>query len=85
MPGHETEQLARKTHNKLLLSSAIIVVSMVYAANAAQSAARYNDGEFVGKSAETIWGDVQVKALIHDGAIKDVQFLQYPHTEEGLR
>jgi uncharacterized protein with FMN-binding domain len=78
MPGHETEQVARKTRNELLLSTAIIVVSIVYAANAAQSTARYNDGEFIGKSADTIWGEVQVKALIHDGAIKDVQFLQYP-------
>jgi uncharacterized protein with FMN-binding domain len=48
------------------------------AANAAQSLGHYNDGEFIGKSAGTIWGEVQVKALIHDGSIIDVQFLQYP-------
>jgi uncharacterized protein with FMN-binding domain len=48
------------------------------AANVAQGKGRYNDGEFIGKSADTIWGDVQVKALIRDGSIIDVQFLQYP-------
>ena len=69
--------------NRLLLSTALIVVTgtITYlpdAANAAQTDIHYGDGEFVGKSAGTIWGDVQVKALIHDGSITDVQFLQYP-------
>lgn len=39
---------------------------------------RYNDGEFVGDPASTVWGDVQVKAVIRNGAITDVQFLDYP-------
>jgi uncharacterized protein with FMN-binding domain len=60
----------------LLLSTALIIISPT--ANAAANAAHYRDGEFVGKSAGTIWGDVQVKALIRGGTIADIQFLQYP-------
>jgi uncharacterized protein with FMN-binding domain len=79
MPDHETEQAARKMRKMLLLSTALVIVSgSAGAANAAQSAAHYIDGEFVGKSADTIWGEVQVKAIIRNGAILDVQFLQYP-------
>jgi hypothetical protein len=44
----------------------------------AHGAARYHDGEFAGQAADTEWGAVQVKAVVHDGALTDVQFLQYP-------
>ena len=39
---------------------------------------RYKDGEYTGDSAEILWGFVQVKAVIQDGKIADVQFLQMP-------
>lgn len=42
------------------------------------SSGRYADGEFIGDPADTVWGAVQVKAVIHGGAITDVQFLDYP-------
>lgn len=83
MPDHETEKTPREMRSKLLLSTALIVVWGVCAywpdaANAAQTQVHYSDGEFVGKSAGTIWGEVQVKTVIRDGAITDVQVLQYP-------
>src|SRR5262249_53695526 len=43
------------------------------------AAERYKDGEFTGKDVDTEWGDVQVKAVIRNGAVVDVQFLQYPY------
>ena len=55
-----------------------MIVSGAAPSNAAQGTANYTDGEFIGKPADTVWGEVQVKALIHNGAITDVQFLQYP-------
>ena len=77
MPNHETKHPADKTRNRLLLTTAFVVVASV-TANAAQNSSHYNDGEFTGKSVDTIWGELQVKALIHGGSITDVQFLQYP-------
>ena len=44
----------------------------------AHGATRYRDGEFAGQAADTNWGAVQVKAVVHDGALTDVQFIQYP-------
>ena len=40
--------------------------------------ARYKDGEYTGEPSEILWGYVQVKAVIQNGAIADVQFLQMP-------
>ena len=47
-------------------------------ASPAQSKARYNDGDYVGEAADTAWGMVQIKALVRNGALTDVQFMQYP-------
>ena len=42
------------------------------------SAGGYKDGSYTGAVADAQWGDLQVKAIITDGKISDVQFLQYP-------
>ena len=39
----------------------------------------YKDGSYTGSVADAQWGVVQVKAVIKDGKITDVQFLQYPN------
>ncbi len=39
----------------------------------------YKDGEFTGDSVDAYYGNVQVKAVIQNGKISDVQFLDYPH------
>ncbi len=38
----------------------------------------YKDGSYTGSIADAQWGVVQVKAVIKNGKIADVQFLQYP-------
>ncbi|GAC1349192.1 MAG: hypothetical protein NVSMB27_20000 [Ktedonobacteraceae bacterium] len=38
----------------------------------------YKDGSYTGSVADAYWGVVQVKAIIQNGKINDVQFLQYP-------
>jgi uncharacterized protein with FMN-binding domain len=38
----------------------------------------YNDGEYTGDVADAYYGSVQVKAIVSNGAIADVQFLDYP-------
>ena len=39
----------------------------------------YADGAYVGNSADAYYGNIQVKAIIQNGRITDVQFLDYPH------
>lgn len=38
----------------------------------------YKDGEFTGQVEDAYYGNVQVKAIIQNGKITDVQFLDYP-------
>jgi len=38
----------------------------------------YKDGSYTGSVADAQWGVVQVKAIIQNGKITGVQFLQYP-------
>lgn len=39
----------------------------------------YNDGEYIGNSADAYYGYIQVKAVITNGKLADVIFLDYPH------
>jgi uncharacterized protein with FMN-binding domain len=41
--------------------------------------ALYKDGPYTGIAADAQWGLIQVKAIIKNGKITDVQFLQYPN------
>lgn len=41
--------------------------------------AAYKDGSYVGNAADAFYGYIQVKAVIQNGAITDVQFLQHPN------
>lgn len=43
------------------------------------SGALYKDGSYTGSVADAQWGYIQVKAIIQNGKITDVQFLQYPN------
>ncbi len=50
------------------------------APNAAQTpGSLYRDGSYTGSVDDAQWGFVQVKAIITNGKITDVQFLQYPN------
>lgn len=40
---------------------------------------QYKDGSYTGDSVDAYYGNVQVKAIITNGKITDVQFLDYPH------
>lgn len=44
--------------------------------------AKYKNGQFVGDLADAYYGNVQVKAIIRNGKIVDVQFLDYPKDQE---
>ncbi len=40
---------------------------------------QYKDGSYTGPQVDAYWGVVQVQAVVQNGKIADVQFLQYPH------
>jgi uncharacterized protein with FMN-binding domain len=42
------------------------------------SVGQYKDGTYTGSVADAYYGNVQVQAVITNGVIADVQFLQYP-------
>ncbi len=44
----------------------------------AAPAVHYADGEYTGDTTTIEWGPIQVKVVIQDGQITDVQFLQVP-------
>lgn len=46
------------------------------------SGGNYKDGSYTGSVSDAQWGNIQVKAIIKDGKITDVQFLQYPNERE---
>src|SRR5690348_7082701 len=39
----------------------------------------FRDGQYMGNVADAFYGNLQVKAVITNGKISDVQFLQYPN------
>lgn len=43
-----------------------------------QTSGQYKDGQYTGDLADAYYGNVQVKAIIQNGKIADVQFLDYP-------
>jgi uncharacterized protein with FMN-binding domain len=40
----------------------------------------FKNGSYTGSAADAVYGNVQVKAVIQQGKITSVQFLQYPNT-----
>lgn len=42
----------------------------------------YRDGEYIGSSVDAYYGFIQVKAIVRNGKLTDVQFLQYPNDHD---
>ncbi|MDR3559364.1 MAG: FMN-binding protein [Candidatus Pacebacteria bacterium] len=42
------------------------------------STQNYRDGQYTGQPADAYYGNIQVKAIVSNGKISDVQFLDYP-------
>lgn len=53
--------------------------TLVVPTTASLPSSLYKDGSFTGSVADAQWGYIQVKAIIKDGKIADVQFLQSPN------
>jgi uncharacterized protein with FMN-binding domain len=45
----------------------------------------YTDGQYIGSVADAYYGNVQVEAIIQNGQIVDVKFLQYPNDRNTSR
>lgn len=46
---------------------------------------QYTDGSYIGTPADAYYGTVQIQAVIANGALADVQFLQYPSDRDTSR
>lgn len=44
--------------------------------------ASYKDGSYTGSVADALYGNIQVRTIIQNGKITDVQFLQYPNDRQ---
>lgn len=44
-----------------------------------QTSSSYKDGTYTGDVADALYGNLQVQAIIQNGKITDVKFLQYPN------
>lgn len=45
----------------------------------------YKDGQYTGTSADAYYGNIQVKTIVQNGKITDVQFLDYPQDRQTSR
>jgi uncharacterized protein with FMN-binding domain len=68
--------LNRPTH-RILLAFPLAGFLALARADAAP-AIHYADGEYTGDTTTIEWGPIQVKVVIQNGQISDVQFLQVP-------
>jgi uncharacterized protein with FMN-binding domain len=50
-----------------------------------KSAGKYADGSYTGSAVDAYYGTVQVKAVVKNGQLADVQFLQYPNNRSNSR
>lgn len=50
-----------------------------------QSGGQYRNGTYTGKSVQTQWGIVQVRAVIQNGKLTKVNVLKYPDSENRSR
>lgn len=48
-----------------------------------QASSTYNDGTYTGPAADAYYGYIQVQAVIKNGKLTDVVFLQYPNDQEN--
>lgn len=51
----------------------------------ARKSSQYKDGAFIGSVADAYYGNVQVKAVITNGRLTDVVFLDYPQDRDTSR
>lgn len=72
LPGNTSGSSSR-------LSPTSTVPATPTAGTASTPGALYKDGSYTGSVADAQWGNIQVKAIIQNGKIKDVQFLQAPN------
>ncbi len=44
---------------------------------------KYNDGSYTGSAEDVYYGTVQIKAVVENGVMSDVVFLQYPNERDN--
>ncbi len=77
--GSSTSTAATATPPSPDTSSTPYVAITATPVPASTSSGQYKDGAYTGSEADAHWGYIQVKAIVKNGKITDVQFLEYPN------
>ena len=75
-----TQTPAPKTKASASVQSTVTTPPPVITPAPQKPAGMYADGSYIGPAADAYYGTVQVKAVIKNGQLADVRFLQYPNT-----
>ena len=59
-----------------------VTAPMLVPIPASESKGVYKDGEYVGKIVDVYYGNLEVGAIIENGKLTDVKFLQYPNDRQ---
>jgi uncharacterized protein with FMN-binding domain len=74
-----SDSLTAASSSKRPSSPSSVVLTIPTPTATSTSSSLYKDGTYTGSVADAQWGYVQVKAIIQQGKITDVPFLQYPN------
>ena len=74
---------SRSSSGVAVVPSTPIVVNT--SASSSVPKASYRNGTYTGSVADAFYGNLQVQAVIKDGVIADIQFLQYPDDSGNTR
>lgn len=63
--------------------TSVITTAMRPRSSVTSSGGAYTDGSYTGSAADAYYGSVQVEAIIRNGQLADVKFLQYPNSHSA--
>jgi uncharacterized protein with FMN-binding domain len=77
-PSQITPRNTSSARNQGARDAAAAQSSSLRRPTATKTSGAYRDGTYTGVSADANWGNVEVQAIIQNGQIADVQFLDFP-------
>ena len=87
IPTFVSKSFPGTTHNASFVASDTVAVSnpMHKMISKKRPAGQYTDGSYTGNAEDAYYGTIQVQAIIQNGALADVQFLQHPNDRSTSR
>ncbi len=82
LPNSSTDSSSSSGSSSRVSSTSVAPAAPNAPATTGTSGSLFKDGSYTGSVADAQWGYIQVKAVIQNGKITDVQFLQYPNERD---